>query len=128
MYCAEIQVQKHIDIYGVANKLGAFNFHQLVHYNRKISMSDDSNLYLSLDGDWIKVAFKLGPFFVKFGSLRCTIVNVEIKWLCYWQCVNNVCIVMLCPYTYIYLHFACIDVLLDGLQSAFIVYVSTQFL
>jgi hypothetical protein len=26
-------------------------------------MLDDSSLYLSLDGDWIKVTFKLGPFF-----------------------------------------------------------------
>jgi len=61
--CVEIGGQKHIDIYGMANKLGAFNFHQLVHYNRNFSMLDDSSLYLSLDGDWIEVAFKLGPFF-----------------------------------------------------------------
>jgi hypothetical protein len=48
---AKIGGQKHIDIYGMANKPGAFDSHQLVHYNRKFSMSDYNSLYLSLDGD-----------------------------------------------------------------------------
>jgi hypothetical protein len=48
---AKIRGQKHIDIYGVASKLGAFNSHHLVHYNRNFSMSDDSSLYMSFDGN-----------------------------------------------------------------------------
>jgi hypothetical protein len=111
---AKIRGQKHINIYGVVNKLGAFYSHQLVHYNRKFSMSNDSSFYLSLDGDWIEVAFKLSQFLVKFGSLKCIIINVKVRWLCCCQCVqcvDNVFVAMLCPYTYIYLHFACTDVL-----------------